>query len=32
MANQVILDAHGEALMRQYRELRPTLEKLSEDD
>ena len=31
MANQVILDAHGEALMRQYRELRPTLEKLSED-
>ena len=31
MAKSVKLDAHGEALLRQYRELRPTLQKLSDE-
>ena len=30
MENKVILDPHGEALMRQYREILPTLEPLSQ--
>ena len=29
MANNVNLDAHGQELMRQYRELRPALEQLA---
>ena len=29
MANNVNLDAHGQELIRQYRELRPTLKQLS---
>ncbi len=31
MGNKVTLDAHGEALMQQYRELKPTLEQLAKD-
>lgn len=31
MANHVILDPHGEALLKQFRELRPTLEQLAKD-
>jgi len=31
MGSNVILDAHGEALMQQYRELRPVLEQLAEE-
>mgnify|MGYP002623968427 CR=1 FL=1 len=31
MGNSVTLDAHGEALLQQYRELLPTLEQLAED-
>jgi len=31
MAKNIILDQHGEALLKQYRELRPTLEQLAKD-
>lgn len=31
MAKNIILDPHGEALLKQYRELRPTLEQLAKD-
>ena len=31
MGNQVTLDAHGEMLLQQFRELRPTLEQLAKD-
>ena len=31
MGNQVTLDAHGEMLLQQYRELRPTLEQLAKE-
>lgn len=31
MADHVILDPHGEALLKQFRELRPTLEQLAKD-
>lgn len=31
MENHVKLDPHGESLMQQYRDLRPTLEKLAKD-
>ena len=31
MANHVILDPHGEALLKQFCELRPTLEQLAKD-
>ena len=31
MSNMIKLDAHGEMLMQQYRDLRPTLEHLSEE-
>ena len=31
MDNQVKLDAHGELLLRQYRELLPTLQKLADE-
>jgi ppGpp synthetase/RelA/SpoT-type nucleotidyltranferase len=31
MESQVKLDSHGEELLRQYHELRPTLEKLAQD-
>ena len=31
MGNSVTLDAHGEALLQQYRELLPTLEQLAKD-
>ena len=31
MRNMIKLDAHGEMLMQQYRDLRPTLEHLSEE-
>lgn len=31
MGNNVKLDPHGEALLRQYRELRPTLEQLAKE-
>lgn len=31
MGNQVKLDPHGEMLLRQYRELRPTLQQLADE-
>ena len=31
MGSEVILDPHGESLMRQYRELKPVLEQLAKD-
>ncbi len=31
MGNQVKLDAHGEELLRQYREMLPTLQQLAEE-
>ena len=31
MGNQVKLDAHGEELLRQYREMLPTLHQLAEE-
>ena len=31
MENQVKLDPHGEMLLRQYRELRPTLQQLADE-
>lgn len=31
MGNQVQLDSHGEMLLRQYRELRPTLQQLADE-
>ena len=31
MGNQVILDPHGEMLLRQFRQLQPTLENLAKE-